>query len=393
MIISEWQCIILCIFIIRMKTLHTIIVGGGLAGLTSAIHLSKHGSKVSVFEKNTYPKHKVCGEYISNEVLPYLEYLDIDINTIQPVWISKLSISTQKRDQITHKLPLGGFGISRYTLDHFLYKKALEQGVTFFHEQVLDIKYHENTFYVHTNKGDFEADYVLGAYGKRSILDKTLQRSFSFKKSPWLAVKAHYESDFDPELVALHNFRGGYCGLSMVEDQKINACYLVNYNSFKNYKDITSFQESEISQNPHLDSFFKNANLLFDKPITISQINFSRKKPVENHIFMIGDAAGLIHPLCGNGMAMAIQSSQILCELLLTKTKERTLEERKYIERLYQKKWNSTFSRRLYAGRILQRILLKENLQQYSFKIASKLPKVVPTIIKQTHGKPITIAC
>ena len=52
-----------------------IIIGGGLAGLTSAIHLAKANYNVLLFEKNAYPKHKVCGEYVSNEVLPYLNYL------------------------------------------------------------------------------------------------------------------------------------------------------------------------------------------------------------------------------------------------------------------------------------------------------------------------------
>jgi len=55
-----------------------IIIGGGLAGLCNAIHLSKFGKKVLLIEKNEYPKHKVCGEYISNEVLPYLEFLEIN---------------------------------------------------------------------------------------------------------------------------------------------------------------------------------------------------------------------------------------------------------------------------------------------------------------------------
>lgn len=55
-----------------------IIIGGGLAGLTSAIYLSKHKISVLIIEKNTYPKHKVCGEYVSNEVLPFLRFLDID---------------------------------------------------------------------------------------------------------------------------------------------------------------------------------------------------------------------------------------------------------------------------------------------------------------------------
>ena len=70
-----------------------IIIGGGLAGLISGIHLAKNGFSVIIFEKNEYPKHKVCGEYISNEILPYLKLLNLDIDLLHPKSINKLSFS------------------------------------------------------------------------------------------------------------------------------------------------------------------------------------------------------------------------------------------------------------------------------------------------------------
>ena len=102
---------------------NVIIIGGGLAGLSSAIHLSKQAIKVLVIEKNTYPKHKVCGEYISNEVLPYLQYLEIDVSKLGAQRINKFELSTPKNKLIKAPLPLGGFGISRYTLDSALAKR------------------------------------------------------------------------------------------------------------------------------------------------------------------------------------------------------------------------------------------------------------------------------
>ncbi|WP_109438635.1 MULTISPECIES: NAD(P)/FAD-dependent oxidoreductase [Aquimarina] len=369
---------------------HVLIIGGGLAGLTSAIHLAKAGVLVTLIEKDTYPKHKVCGEYISNEVLPYFEFLDINLEKVQPVTISNFVITTQKGDRIQSTLPLGGFGISRYTLDYYLWEKAKEVGVRLINDQVIDIQYQNDTFSVKTNSNIVQTcDYVIGAYGKRTTLDKALKRDFSFKKSPWLAVKAHYKANFDSNTVSLHNFKGGYCGLSMVEDQKVNVCYLVNYNSFKKHKNINVFQDEVMRQNPYLNTFFSSSELLFDKPITISQINFEKKNPVEDHIFMTGDAAGLIHPLCGNGMAMAIQSAQLLCELLIKNHNAEVAGSRKEIERLYIEKWNNTFSKRLYAGRILQKILLNGNLQQISYAVANVIPSIVPKIIKQTHGEPL----
>ncbi|MEW7292048.1 NAD(P)/FAD-dependent oxidoreductase [Aquimarina sp. 2304DJ70-9] len=372
------------------KHSHILIIGGGLAGLTSAIHLAKKGIKAVLIEKNNYPKHKVCGEYISNEVLPYFDFLNINLSAIQPVKISKFSITTQKGNAIQSVLPLGGFGISRYALDHHLAKIAKELGVEIVQDQVLEVGFKNESFQIKTGKNQtFTSDYVIGSYGKRSILDKALKRHFIFKKSSWLAIKAHYKANFDTNMVALHNFNGGYCGLSKVENDRMNACYLVNYDSFKKYKDIDTFQQKVMYKNPHLKSFFEDAELLFDKPITISQINFDKKKPVENHIFMVGDSAGLIHPLCGNGMAMAIQSSQILCELLIENYNCTVKRPRTELERMYTKRWNATFSKRLYSGRLLQKVLLNSHLQQLSYKLATILPSMVPKVIKQTHGEPL----
>ena len=106
-----------------------IIIGGGLAGLTNAIHLSKSIHRVLLIEKNSYPKHKVCGEYISNEVLPYLNSLGIDPIKVGAKQISKVQISTTKGNLIKSELPLGGFGMSRYFLDSLLLKKVRLNGV------------------------------------------------------------------------------------------------------------------------------------------------------------------------------------------------------------------------------------------------------------------------
>jgi len=232
-----------------------VIIGGGLSGLCCAIHLAKANIPVTLIEKETYPKHKVCGEYISNEVLPYFEFLDIGIAALNPVPISKFSISTQHGNIVHSDLPMGGFGISRYTLDYHLWKKAKELGVQLITDQVIDVQYtKQDVFEIKTSSDQiFTSNYVIGAYGKRSILDQKLQRPFAKQKSSWLAVKAHYRAvDFNRNTVALHNFEGGYCGLSQVETNAVNACYLTTYQSFKKVGDISTFQQTTMSKNPHL---------------------------------------------------------------------------------------------------------------------------------------------
>lgn len=96
------------------KIYDVIIIGGGLAGLICAKHLSDAQVSVLLIEKNNYPHHKVCGEYVSNEVLAYLKQLNIDVFAHGAIPIDTLKLSTQSGKILNSKLPLGGFGISRY---------------------------------------------------------------------------------------------------------------------------------------------------------------------------------------------------------------------------------------------------------------------------------------
>jgi flavin-dependent dehydrogenase len=365
------------------------IIGGGLAGLTAAIHLSKMGLKVVLIEKNEYPKHKVCGEYISNEVISYFNWLSLAISELNPTSISKLHFSTVSGKSIYCDLPLGGFGISRFALDAFLYEKAVENGCEVIQENVENVIFEDNNFTITTsNNRVFNSEIVIGAFGKRSNIDLKLNRNFIQKKSHWLAVKAHYSGNFPNDLVGLHNFEGGYCGVSKVENDVINICYLASYDTFKNYKNIEEYQNQVVIKNPHLELILKNFKLLFDKPLTISQISFDKKETVENHILMIGDTAGLIHPLCGNGMAMAIHSAQIVSQLII-KYYNREIKSRNELEKEYIKEWNSNFKERLRMGRFLAFLLQKQALTAVLMKILIKFPSLMPIIIKRTHGKPI----
>jgi flavin-dependent dehydrogenase len=366
-----------------------LILGGGLAGLTAAIHLSKLGLQVTVIEKNGYPKHKVCGEYISNEVLPYFEWLDIDIAKLLPTSITKLQFSTQNGTTINTELPLGGFGISRYALDFHLYTIALSNGCNFIQETVENVIFDNDAFTVTTSIGTlFKSKIVLGAFGKRSAIDVKLNRNFIQKKSHWLAVKAHYNGDFPNDLVGLHNFKGGYCGVSKVENSAINICYITNYEAYKLYKNNDEFQKMVLCENPHLKKLFENCTLIFEKPLTIGQISFDKKESVENHILMIGDTAGLIHPLCGNGMAMAVHSAKIASELIINyydcKSSSRASLEEEYI-----KQWKFHFEKRLKTGRLIAEILQQPRIASILMRILVQFPFLLPIIIKKTHGKPI----
>ncbi|MCM4152345.1 NAD(P)/FAD-dependent oxidoreductase [Arenibacter sp. N53] len=369
-----------------MDSFDIIIVGGGLAGLTAAIHLKLKNYKVAVFEARQYPHHKVCGEYISNEVLPYMEFLGVSLpRTVQ---INEMLFSTVNGKTLKAQLPLGGFGLSRYTFDYLLYRRAIALGVLVIQENATSVGFESDNFSVLTESGtEYTSKFVIGAYGKRGMLDKELQREFIQKKSPWLGIKAHYKLDsFPNNLVAIHNFRGGYGGLSKTESGAVNFCYLVSYESFKKEKDVDCFNKNVIAKNPYLNLFLNNAEMLFAQPQAIGQISFYKKKPVEKHILMCGDTAGLIHPLCGNGMAMAIHGAKIASESIHDYIKNNSVDRHK-LERDYERQWKQMFSRRLWMGRQLQSALLNEKISNMAMGILAKSPYLVNKLIKSTHGQ------
>ncbi|SKB32433.1 hypothetical protein SAMN05660776_0397 [Salegentibacter holothuriorum] len=374
-----------------MADFQVIIIGAGLAGLTAAIHLSRAGKEVLLIEKKAYPRHKVCGEYLSNEVLPYFNSLDIDLEKdLNPVRIKNLLYSTQNAKSIETPLNLGGMGLSRYALDCYLLSKAEESGAKTILDSVENINFKDDEFKVTLSSGkELTANIVLGAFGKRSNLDKSLKRDFIQEKSSWLAVKGHYEfPDFPENLVALHNFKGGYCGLSKTETGVVNACYMVSYKSFKKYKNTEDFKEQVLFQNNYLKDFFKNVQPVFEKDLSIAQISFQEKSSIKNHILMLGDAAGLIHPLCGNGMAMAIHSGKIASEAILNNFKGKNID-RENLENVYRENWNANFSKRLKTGRMLQTILINPILASTSQNLVKNFPYLLGKIISKTHGKPI----
>jgi flavin-dependent dehydrogenase len=370
------------------RQIDVLIIGGGLAGLTSAIHLSRAGKQVLLIEKNSYPHHKVCGEYLSKEVLPYLQWLGADPGVLKPININKLQITTADGRSCSTTLALGGLGISRYALDEFLYQHAKVSGCTVVHDTVTDVSFDQERFTVRTTNGNYHASLVLGAYGKRSALDQKLQRGFIQSRSPWLAIKAHYTGSFANDLVALHNFKGGYCGVSKVEDNLINICYLVDYASFKSYKNIEVHKQQVLYKNAYLKQVMESSSMDFAMPISISQISFENKEKVKEHILMIGDTAGLIHPLCGNGMGMAIHSAQICCKLVLSYL-EGSITSREKLERAYEEHWKDEFKWRIWMGRKLAGILRKEPYADLVMKGLVQFPQLLSPVIRMTHGKPL----
>ena len=367
------------------------IIGGGLAGLALSIQLAQKKYAVALFEKEEYPFHKVCGEYISLESWDFIERLGIPLSTMQLPIIKKLFVSSPNGNYLQHDLPLGGFGISRYTIDHELKKIAEASGVTIYENcKVEEVAFANEEFRLDTPKGIFISKVCCGSYGKRSNLDVKWKRSFVLQKNSKLnnniGVKYHIKFNAEPRTIALHNFENGYCGISKIENDTWCLCYITNAENLKKSSNsIIEMEKNILYKNKHLKNIFETSEIIYKTPLTISQISFAKKTQVQNHVLLCGDAAGMITPLCGNGMSMALHSSKFAAEAIGDFLQNKT--SRKQLEYIYTRNWQENFGKRLRIGRIIQLLFGKIWVTNIFIGVMKKFPFFTNSIIRQTHGK------
>jgi flavin-dependent dehydrogenase len=372
------------------------IIGGGLAGLALSIQTAKAGYSTILFEKEKYPFHKVCGEYISLESWNFLEDSGVPLSQMNLPIIRRLLVTAPNGKELEQDLPLGGFGLSRYKLDAMLAEIAKANGVEIIERtKVEDTKFENEMFNIYTAPGgrvlNVHSRVAAGTYGKRSNLDVKWKRRFILQKqnklNNYIAVKYHIKINWPDDLIALHNFKNGYCGISQIEDEKYCLCYLTTAKNLEQSGNSISQMEKQILfENPHLKKIFSEAEILYESPVTISQISFSKKNQIQDHILMIGDAAGMITPLCGNGMSMALHGSKIAFEQIHLFLQNKI--PRWQMEQEYSNNWQKQFGKRLRTGRIIQGFFGSSLLSNLLISSLKPFPSITRKLISITHGQP-----
>ena len=207
------------------------------------------------------------------------------------------------------------------------------------------------------------------------------------KLNNYIGVKYHIRYNFPNDLIALHNFKKGYCGISKIENEQYCFCYLTVADNLQNSgNDINKMEQTVLSANPHLKKIFDECEMQWKEPVVISQISFDKKNLIEDHVLMIGDAAGMITPLCGNGMSMALHASKIAAGQI--RDFLQGVITRELMEKNYVTNWNKFFAARLRTGRILQRLFTNQKLTNLLLTIGKDFPSFIRALIKQTHGRP-----
>lgn len=369
-----------------MNRAQVIVIGGGLAGCSTAILLARLGWSVTLIERRAYPHHKVCGEFLSPECVPLLAKIGVwdAIKRESPATITQTRITAPDGTCWEGDLPETAIGFSRYRLDQCLIQQAQTVGVRVITETL--VKEIRGTladgFQVETAQDLFQAQVVIGAYGKRSGLDRRLGRPFLAQSQPYIGIKAHFEGERIPHRVELHGFDGGYCGISEIEGGRVNLCLLARLEAFQAHGRIEAFSAWMQTQNPHLGAWMRSAQRVTEW-LSIAQIPFVPKAAIDNEVLMVGDAAGLIAPLAGDGMGMALSGGKLAAQQI-----DRYLRgdwDARALQREYTAAWNQQFNPRLWWGRRLQAVMFRPRLLGFGLRIMQRWPALGSFFIRQTR--------
>jgi flavin-dependent dehydrogenase len=363
------------------------IIGGGLAGLSLSIDLKKRGYSVVVIEKGNYPRHKVCGEYISMESHNYLQSICPTLSSFSLPLISNFKLSSTGKHDFQTKLDLGGFGISRYLLEELLFIEAKKKGVVFMlKSKAFDSRYNEaeEDYTIHINSGNVDACFVCNSTGRKSNFE-TKEGETQLNGTNYIGVKYHVRQKRDNSFVEIHNFPGGYCGLSSIEDDKACICYIVNSKKLNSvHNSIPELEKVYLYQNSHLKKLFNEAEFLFKEPLTISGINFRIKEPATVSSFYLGDSAGSIAPVTGNGMSIALRSAAMLAAMLDSYF-AKTITKQQLIDN-YTCFWKKEFSNRVKLSRHFQKLSEYPILTNLCIGLFKPFPSLAKKIVRKTHG-------
>jgi flavin-dependent dehydrogenase len=365
-----------------------IVIGGGLAGCSASLQLARRGYRVLLLEKQRYPAHKLCGEFLSVEVQDLFERLGVreEVLAAGAHPMTEVSITTHTGNCFESALPGTALGLSRYALDRLLAHAVQVAGAT-----VRDGVWVRNVegslgdgFTVATAEEHWTARFVLGAFGKRSLLDRSLERPFLDLRSPFVAFKAHFEGPDLGEVIELHSFPGGYCGLSHVERRMINACWIAHEDTLKTSGSPDAMIDQTLRQNATLARRFDTMSRISNSFLAVSQVQFHPKGAWAGDVCMIGDTAGMIAPMCGDGMAMALRSAEMAVPLVVSYLDGG--ESAATLKQQHEAAWRSEFGTRMRLGRWLHHAYCRPALARVGVEACRRMPPLGRWLIRKTRG-------
>lgn len=260
------------------------IAGGGLAGLSLAAGLRSRNIPVTVIETGTYPRHRVCGEFISGTHPETLETLGIHALLTDAILHQTVGWHLKGKLFFETSLPTPALGMSRHLLDLRLHDYLIEQGATILTGTRCTIT---------------EGEGLIHATGKKP------------DGGPWIGLKLHLREHPCGSDLGMHLGTNGYTGTARVEDGWTNVCGLFRVDRSIREKGAALFAAYlQAGGNSTLAAAILDGKIRPDSFRAIAGFRMGPSAFTPGRL-TLGDAAGLIPPFTGNGMSMAFQSAEI----------------------------------------------------------------------------------
>jgi menaquinone-9 beta-reductase len=304
------------------------IAGGGLAGLSLGIALRNHHVPVVLSEALQYPRHRVCGEFISGVSEDTLTALGIHEPMNSSLRYSDVAWFCEGKLLGEYELPNAAYGISRYKLDDLLCAKLQNLG------GVVKQRNREDTIPSHGK---------IWAAGRRP------------KNGEWIGLKAHIKNIPIQANLEMHMGNNGYLGLAKIEDGWINVCGL-----FIIDRTITVKHEKLLGAYLSKGGQYQLANMINESEwrensfSAVAGFSLGKQEPISG-MLSIGDSETIIPPFTGNGMTMALQSAEIALPIIVKWSRGEISwdESRRVINEEFKRK----FSRRVQLAKAMNRLL------------------------------------
>jgi flavin-dependent dehydrogenase len=290
-----------------------IIIGGGPAGTSAAIGAARQGANVLLLERGHFPRHRVCGEFISAEALGLVQdLLDFQHASLlrDAIRIPRARLFVDGRTLQTSVDPPAA-SIARFDLDEALWRSAESAGVDARQRVTVQSIAGPGPFRVVTTDGEFETRSLMNSSGRWSNLTPTEDGVHGEK---WLGLKAHFSEPCSEPSVDLYFFDGGYCGVQPVAVNGDASSGRVNVSAMVRAGVATTLPEVFV-QHPGLRDRSRNWTRLTD-PVTTSPLIFRHPQPEREGVLMAGDAAGFVDPFVGDGISLALRSGSLAAQCL-----------------------------------------------------------------------------
>lgn len=317
------------------------IVGGGPAGTAAALEARRRGLRVAIWERERFPRDKVCGEFISSEVVPLLQ-TEIPSTVSSGATIRCAEFVYDNGSTRAFRLPHPALGLSRWSLDEALWRATEAAGIDA-HEgecirsvrKLISSGQQASAWEIESTTGNIRrAKRLLIAAGRWWAIEELCsptEEVGSAKMGEWVGAKAHFAGVLPRGNVEMYFFRGGYCGLAPVENGAYNVCCLIHRERVREcaahgLKDFAAWL-SQLARHPALEARLRGATQV-SSVVTTAPVRLARGKPSQDGALMVGDASGFLDPFTGEGISMAIHSGRLAAQAVAMSLSEGFGEER-----------------------------------------------------------------